>query len=110
MIKKSVLLWFLTINACVAVPPGGGGAFIYNDYTTIHTVFPIHQGELTAKSTARCYLSLVCLGNLSPHSIATKNGIDIITSIDYEYTNVNIFYSSTTLIVHGRKKNSIDLK
>ncbi|GBF44645.1 TRL-like family protein [Leptospira ellinghausenii] len=110
MIKKCFVIILISMNACVAVPPGGGGAFVYNDYTTIHTVFPIPQGELTASSTARCYLSLVCLGNISPHSIAIKNGIEIITAIDYEYTNINIFYSSTTLIVHGRKKNSTDSK
>lgn len=96
-----LLMGSFLVVGCVAVPPGGGGALVVNSYTTPHIVFPVVQGSITAEATARCVMSSVCWGNISPYSIAKDHGIEVITSTDYRYFSVFIFFSSTTLIVHG---------
>ncbi|PJZ76803.1 TRL domain-containing protein [Leptospira neocaledonica] len=96
---------FLTIllvcASCAAVPPGGGGALIYNDFRAPYKTFPVKLGTQTAESSAHCILALACFGDISVSSIAQKKGIKFVTNIEYEFFNISFFYSRTKIIIVG---------
>lgn len=96
-----ILLFF----SCVSVPPGTGGTYMYNDFKSSHLIFNVPQGELTGTSSGFCYLSLVCIGDTTVSTAAKYVGIHTVTSVEYRYLSFFFFYSQTTIIVHGNKKD-----
>lgn len=98
-----LLFIILVITQCVAVPPGGGGAYFINKFKAPYKTFPFKQGEIEGKSSAQCLLSLFCWGDATVTKAARESNIKYVTNIEYEYFNVFIFYSKTTIIVWGKE-------
>ncbi|MCZ8342462.1 MAG: hypothetical protein O9301_05480 [Leptospira sp.] len=94
-------LYLLGLSACVSVPPATGGALFYNDYESNYLTFQDQQGPLTGTSDATCYAMLVCLGDTSIYTAAKSVEIKKISSVEYRYKSIFIFYSKTTIIVKG---------
>lgn len=96
-----LLFTFLSMLSCVSVPPGGGGALLYNDFKAPYKTFPVKLGNQSAESSAHCILSVACFGDISVSNIAQKKGINNVTNIEYEFFNISFLYSRTTIIVVG---------
>ncbi len=99
-----IFIYILFCFHCVSVPPGTGGSYLYNDFKSTYLTFQIPQGDFIGTSVGECYASMVCLGDTTVTTAAKAGGIDTVTSVEYRYYTLFIFYSRTTVIVHGNKK------
>jgi hypothetical protein len=104
-ILVATFLFIVFCFHCVSVPPGTGGSYMYNDFKSTQLTFQVPQGDLMGSSSGECYASMVCLGDTTVSSAAKAGGIDIVSSVEYRYFSIFIFYSKTTTIVHGNKKD-----
>ncbi|GIX42573.1 MAG: hypothetical protein KatS3mg129_2306 [Leptospiraceae bacterium] len=99
-----LILTMLLIQSCAAIPPGGGGGYLYNDFSGPYILIDkqLEKKELKeSRSIGRCILSLVCWGDITISNTAIKGNIREIKYVEYEYYNIAIFYSSTTIVVKG---------
>lgn len=62
-------------------------------------------GTLKGKASATNVLLLFGWGDCSLKTAAQKAGITKIKNVDYEYTNVFIFYQDFTVVVYGEKED-----
>ena len=62
-------------------------------------------GTLKGKASATNVLMLFGWGDCSLKTAAQRAGITKIKNVDYEYTNVFIFYQDFTVVVYGEKED-----
>ena len=98
-----IFIVFFILSSCVSVPPGTGGTYFYNDFSSPHILFNIPQGEEVGSTEGACYLSLVCIGDTRVSTAAKNSGIKTVSAVEYRFQSILFFYSKTTLIVYGSK-------
>lgn len=93
------------LSNCVAVPPGGGGAYLYNDFKGPYKTYPVKRGGNKGESAAHCILSIACFGDITVTTAADNGNISVVSSVEYEYFNLFMFYSRTKIVVYGSKSD-----
>ena len=93
-----ILFSIANLTSCIIHPLAGGL------YTSWNAHFGDHQQEIGQKEGKSCVtniLGLISTGDASVKSAAKKAGINKITSIDYELSNVLGLYGTYYVIVTG---------